>query len=131
MTEPAITDEDVDWDLDDDAEDLDALDDLDDDEGLGPDPINALERQVALYASGVRLRPQMRRKRAALDDALAAGVDALGPDRMIELAAAYVLISDHADHYAGARAQLRRLWPDRERWKLAGQLAESPVWSQR
>lgn len=98
MSEPLVTDED-DWDLDDDGEDL------------GPDPMNALERQVALYASGMRLRPQMRHKRAAL----AAGIDALGADRMIELAAAYVLISDHADHYAGTRVQLRRLWPGRER----------------
>lgn len=123
MSEPLVTDED-DRDLDDDE-------DLDDGEDVGPDPINALERQIALYASGVRLRPQMRRKCAALDDALAAGIDALGSDRMIELAATFVLLSDHADHYSGARAQLRRLWPNRERWKLAGQLAESPIWDQR
>jgi hypothetical protein len=124
MRELLFTDED-DWDLDDDAEDFDDADDL------GPDPINALERRIALYASEVRLRPQMRRKHAALDDALAAGLDALGSDGLVELAATFVLLADHADHYSGARAQLRRLWPDRERWKLAGQLAESPIWDQR
>ena len=93
-----------------------------------PNPVNARERQVALYASRVELRPQMRRKRAALDEAITAGMALLGSDRMIELAAVAELLTEHADHWHGARQDFRDLWPDRERFKLAGQLAESPLW---
>lgn len=103
--------------------------DLDDDRENDPNPIYARERQVALYASGRPLRPQMRRKRAALDEAVAAGMAVLGSDRMIELAAVAELLTEHADHWHDARRDHRDLWPDRERFKLAGQLAESPVWN--
>jgi hypothetical protein len=94
-----------------------------------PDPVNADERRVALYVSGQRLTPQMRRKRRALDEAVTAGVAALGIDRVVDLASMTWELSRHADHWRGARAELARLWPDRERWKLAGQLAESPIWN--
>jgi hypothetical protein len=42
-----------------------------------PVPVDADERRVALYLSGHRLTPQMRRKREALDEAVNAGVAAL------------------------------------------------------
>lgn len=93
-----------------------------------PDPVDADERRVALYVSGHRLTPQMRRKRRQLEDAMRAGVDALGIDRVVDLATLSWELGKHADHHHGARAELARLWPDRARWKLAGQLAESPVW---
>ena len=103
-------------------------DDPDDDLTESPDPVDADERRVALYLSGHRLTPQMRRKRAQLEDAVMAGVDAVGIDRIVDLATVSWELGHHADHHHGARAELARLWPDRARWKLAGQLAESPVW---
>lgn len=94
-----------------------------------PDPVDADERRVALYVSGHRLTPQMRRTRRALDEAVTGGVAALGIDRVVDLATMTWELSRHADHWRGARAELARLWLDRERWKLAGQLAESPIWN--
>lgn len=94
-----------------------------------PDPVDADERRVALYASGHRLTPQMRRKRRALDDAVTAGVAALGIDRVVELSTLHWELSRHTDHHQAARVEHARLWPDRARWKLAGQLAESPIWN--